>query len=1201
MQTTNVTANDYAPAVAGQLKWLATKAKEELDENLLIGSGTGVASIVNSFLNKRNLAPALLGQLKNVSRPYYDRLIAAGYATNYPWSATTADDKDFAPALIGQLKNVFNFDVTPDSDGDGLPDWWEIKYGLNPTSGVHASLVGWWKFDDGSGTNASNSASIDYHGQLINMSTSTWVSGKLGSALHFDGINDYVRVLQSPVLITGPQFTACAWVYLDTDSGDDYPTIISDFDPCYNGFWLGWDNWSPGIGGVVSACGSSFIYPSYNASITGTWAYIAMTYDGSTLIVYRNGVEITSDSGSFTPALQSELRIGWANDSSASYYWIGKLDDVRLYSSALTSNQVVNMYDIFNDQDGDGLNNLQEFQGGTDPLNSNSYLTSISGSISYSGGQTGVIRVLAMNPSSAVYSAIIAAPGTYVISNIPTLKAYSLTAWLDSDGDQTADFYEASGAYTNNPVMISNAVSGMNVVLTDGDIDDDGMPDWWELLHQLNPVEANDADADADGDGNTNEQEYGLGTNPHGEGYVNSKEIKILIKDSGLYRITKSAITNVLDMTEVEVSNTTFRLSNMGTAVPTVRDDGDIIFFGQDYRDIYTDHNAYILKPGVELVPQVVQVTNALLAPLESFVFKIRPGLLSQKEGYLYATNSIDGPWHWHEFFSTISSLRKKDVQIVLPSIDVNSAGIITIGLKGGYIDTTNVNHSALIMINSNILGTIYFSERQFIHSSLSIPASSWNTSSNLISVIKTSTNSSRFYLDYVDIEYSRLFEFSYEQILASTDAGIVRYSDIPTNSVWIWDVSSPLQPTVLDGYIQQTTNGPNIIFSNNMETVAICVSGQEYAPYSVVAIESNSSYAASNRCDYLMIVGGGLESEARSLASHRSSNGLQVCMVNIDDIFNKFNHGRRSGESLRKFIKYTHNVWELAPKFVVLVGDGSVDYKGYLSSDCQIPAEPFAGGVLGTVGGLVIADFNVSDFNLDLYPEVIVGRIPASSTNDLAVYINNILDYEAGGPWRTNTLIVNHGTDDANFIGAANEVQDMISNYTHIIRVDRNVIGLAEARSNVLNGITSGLNMLTFAGHGLYDGYSVLNVAGEIVLKVADTEGLATQNVPAVYVTMACSSGQFGIPNKKSISESVLFKRGVGVAVLSSAGVTDLPAAKLFAYPIYDAIYLKNIHTIGDAFLAGQIGLYGNPSVRQQLKRYQLLGDPALIINDDE
>jgi len=1196
----NVTANDYAPAVAGQLKWMATVAKEELDENLLIGSGTGVAYVVNSFANKRNLAPALLGQLKNVSRPYYDRLIAAGFATNYPWSATTADDKDFAPALVGQLKNVFNFDITPDADGDGLPDWWEIKHGLNPTSGLHASLIGWWKFDDGLGTNANNSASMGYHGQLINMSTSTWASGKLGGALHFDGTNDYIRVPQSPALITGQQFSACAWVYLDTDNGDDYPTIISDFDsdPCYNGFWLGWDNWSPGVGAVVAACGSSFIYPSFNTSITGIWAHIAMTYDGSTLIVYRNGVKITSDSGAFTPAIQGELRIGWANDLSASYNWIGKLDDVRLYSSALTSNQVVNMYDIFNDQDGDGLNNLQEFQGGTDPANSNSYLTTLSGSISYSGGQTGVIRVMAANPSSIVYSAIIEEPGVYVISNIPTLNAYSLTAWRDSDGDQVVDFYEASGAYTNNPVMVSNAVSGFNVVLTDSDLDEDGMPDWWELLHQLNPVEASDADADADGDGNTNEEEYGLGTNPHGEGYVNSKEAKILIKDSGLYRITKSAITNVLDMTEAEVSNATFRLSNMGTAVPTVRDGGDVIFYGHEYKDLYTDNNVYVLREGPALTPDVTTVNSSTQAPLSYFFYKLPrehqivrswsiQTLNTTADPYYFATNISTDLWYWR---SMVFPGYQYGVTFILDNLNTNYSGNLSVGVVG---TTDVVGHNCGIKLNTNVLGSIIFNQFELFRTNFSIESTQWNAVTNTFTITQQSLLNSDCALNDIEIIYPRRFEIISSQLVMSVNSGVIQFTTVSKNAITIWNISNPKRPEQFYGFMQSSTNGYYINFSNSAETIVVCYSGEELLPVSITPMASKSVLSGTNCTDYLMIIGKGLENEAQDLANYRISSGVQVVTVPVEAVFDNMNHGRRHGKCVRHFVKYLHTVWASAPNYIVLIGDGSLDYKSVNGNDCQIPTEPIWDNIFH--GRFHSSDVPVADFDLDHYPNVMVGRIPVNNTNDLAVYVSNIIAYESGGSWRTNTLIANGYNDGAGFFqNEAIGLAAYLSNNTHIIRADP-VINLVTARTNAVNGIKGGLNLFTFWGHGTENGFhETLN--GGAIVDSSDIINISTQEFPTIFVTVACSSGQFGLPGYSTISEYLLAKKGVGVAVLSSVPPTAIHPAKAFAYAVYDSFYKQPVETVGEAFRAGQISIADYDLGHAH--DYQLLGDPALIIN---
>ena len=125
---TNETAYDYAPLAAGQLKWTAVCAADELATNLPGGTGTNVTALISTFTSSNNWGPVTLGQLKYVALPFYDRLMEEGYATNYPWTSTATDDVDYATATLGQLKYVFDFDLVSDSDADGLPDWWEMVY-----------------------------------------------------------------------------------------------------------------------------------------------------------------------------------------------------------------------------------------------------------------------------------------------------------------------------------------------------------------------------------------------------------------------------------------------------------------------------------------------------------------------------------------------------------------------------------------------------------------------------------------------------------------------------------------------------------------------------------------------------------------------------------------------------------------------------------------------------------------------------------------------------------------------------------------------------------------------------------------------------------------------------------------------------------------------------------------------------------------
>lgn len=118
--------NDYAGINAGQFKWIATNAYDELEANLPGGAGTNVENVISLFSSTNNHQAVNLGQLKNVALPFYDRLIDEGYTNAYPWTGA-ATTNDYAAANIGQIKNLFSFDLLKDSDSDGLADWVETN------------------------------------------------------------------------------------------------------------------------------------------------------------------------------------------------------------------------------------------------------------------------------------------------------------------------------------------------------------------------------------------------------------------------------------------------------------------------------------------------------------------------------------------------------------------------------------------------------------------------------------------------------------------------------------------------------------------------------------------------------------------------------------------------------------------------------------------------------------------------------------------------------------------------------------------------------------------------------------------------------------------------------------------------------------------------------------------------------------------
>jgi hypothetical protein len=254
-----------------------------------------------------------------------------------------------------------------DTDGDGMPDGWEVTYGLNARSGLDESLVGWWKLDDGAGSNAVNSAQDAYHGELVGFSGlgGGWTGdGCLGGALRFDGIDDWVRIAQDPAMLTGGPFTVSAQVWLDPDCASAWPEAVADYEAStYNGYCLGFNE------NRAYAMVGPYGWLMDSNALAGRWVWTALEYDGAQMRLYLDGVLAGATPVAFVPATNGFFAIGNGQDDSfGSEFWKGRIDDVRLYRAVLGTNGLAGMYDAQADPDGDGWLNLQESAHGTDPF-----------------------------------------------------------------------------------------------------------------------------------------------------------------------------------------------------------------------------------------------------------------------------------------------------------------------------------------------------------------------------------------------------------------------------------------------------------------------------------------------------------------------------------------------------------------------------------------------------------------------------------------------------------------------------------------------------------------------------------------------------------------------------------------------------------------------------------------------------------------
>ena len=198
---------------------------------------------------------------------------------------------------------------------------------VQPSQGP-AGLVAAYGFDEGSGTTATD-RTTNHNGSIAG---ATWTAGRYGSALSFDGTSSMVTISDSPSLDMANGLTLEAWIRPASSTGgwrdviyrgDDNYFLATNTTDVYGALTVS-------SLGMVSA---DFVLP------LNTWTHVAMSYDGSNIKIYANGVltGIAPQTGNIAPST-SPLWLG--GDPLHGQHFHGLIDEVRVYNRALTEAEI---------------------------------------------------------------------------------------------------------------------------------------------------------------------------------------------------------------------------------------------------------------------------------------------------------------------------------------------------------------------------------------------------------------------------------------------------------------------------------------------------------------------------------------------------------------------------------------------------------------------------------------------------------------------------------------------------------------------------------------------------------------------------------------------------------------------------------------------------------------------------------------------
>ncbi|MCF8241891.1 MAG: hypothetical protein K9J16_10925 [Melioribacteraceae bacterium] len=465
---------------------------------------------------------------------------------------------------------------------------------------------------------------------------------------------------------------------------------------------------------------------------------------------------------------------------------------------------------------------------------------------------------------------------------------------------------------------------------------------------------------------------------------------------------------------------------------------------------------------------------------------------------------------------------------------------------------------------------------------------------------------------DWYEIEYPRylktyndtlLFKFPY--VAVPTDYK-VSITNTGSSDYVIWQYKN--------GYKKFITHrqDESIYFTDNIQSEnkyiiksAEKIRKPEFAFYGKIENLGGSNLQA----DYLLITHPNFILQANEYAEFiETSYSVSAKVINVNDIYNQFSYGFFNPESIKDFLKITHQNWELPhPENVFLVGGGTYDY--HLNKHIH-QGYPIVKNYVPSFGASVSDNwFTVWDTTGAFIPQMNIGRIPVTTTVEFDWYFQKHQQYvsQEFTSWNKTFLFFSGGTgDDQSQLDQLRGVNEfIINNYTAVPPIAGKVNHFYKTIDPTTNfgpftdeevesAIDEGALFISYIGH-----------SGTRTWDNSITEPYQLENevnrFPLV-TDFGCSTGRFAEPDVTSFAELfTLSGDGQAISYVGNSSLGFLSTATTVPRIFYRKILADSIYNISEALNSAKLELiqnYGNTGVNQLFGLTNTyFGDPILNI----
>jgi hypothetical protein len=541
-------------------------------------------------------------------------------------------------------------------------------------------------------------------------------------------------------------------------------------------------------------------------------------------------------------------------------------------------------------------------------------------------------------------------------------------------------------------------------------------------------------------------------------------------------------------------------------------------------------------------------------------------------------------------FFGALVSTTPVDQVLTLPNVAAaQDNAVLEVVLQG----VSDGIHEVNVTLNSSTIGTVTFNSQGTGKHGWQVPLSLLQDGPNTVTLTSSAGDTDTSLVNFIRIEYPRKYYAESDSLEFTAHAGDhVVVKGFQTTPTRLFDITDTIAPLAMDFQIESDGSGftleAKVPWSSSDTHTLLALADDKLASAITFAPNHPSKWhTAQPGGDVLIITHPAFIGELDPLVQLRRGQGRSVVVVDVDDVFDEFNFGEATPFALRDFLKVASEKWQNKPKYLLLVGDASLDPRNYLGFGYFdfVPTRIISTSELKTA-----SDDWFTDFNDNGVAQIPTGRLPVRTVDDAKTLIGKIVGYDSseGGDWSTQALMVADQNDPSlDFTQEARSVQALLPPGLNVTDVFAANLDAATARQDIIDGINAGKLLVNYNGHGSVEVWS-----GEDLFDDTATVSLTNGTHLPVFLIMDCLNGFFQDVYTESLAEALLLTpNGGAVAVWASSALTDAGPQLQVDQALVKALFGPGAVTLGDAILQAKSKV-ADADVR---KTYILFGDPAM------